>query len=91
VLEDDLGRLVRRDNAALDQLTSDLWRRDADRMAAAQSARRLAAWQGVVLAVAVISSAAFGLVVAGAARPRPGILFAAGDLAPGTLILGVRQ
>ena len=87
MLEDDLRKLAQRDDRPLSSLTADMWRREAELASAANSARRLMAWQAGVLAVAVVSSASFGLAQAASLHPKHGALFAVSDFAPSSLIL----
>ena len=88
MIENDLKQLMSRDDAPLNGLSDDIWAREAAHIASQRSARRLAAWQLAVIAVAVVSSASFGVSQAVSSHPKQSALFAAAELAPSSLILG---
>jgi len=88
MIDQDLQKLASRDPARLAQLEQDIWRREAQYVAARQSSRRLTGWQLVVMLVAVISSAGFGVSQAMTAHHSYGALFAGTELSPSNLILG---
>jgi hypothetical protein len=64
-MEQEFQKLMARDlDSRLDHLEEDIWRREAALQASAAAGRRLASWQGVVLAMAVVSSASVGVMAA---------------------------
>jgi len=89
MIDNDLARLVARDeHTDLGRLERDVWHREA----LARASRRLASWQGLVLAVGILTSATVGMSSAMAlaqhAHPSP---FTTGEkLAPSTLLFGTR-
>jgi hypothetical protein len=90
MIDQDLQKLVSRDETGLATLAQDIWQREAQVAASRQSTRRLTGWQFVVILVAVISSASVGVSRAVTAHHSHGALFAAAQLAPSNLILGGR-
>ena len=89
MMDDDLRTLAARDQSPLNELESDIWQKDLDQFSARSSARRLAGWQAGVLAIAVLSSAGFG-VLAGSPHGSADVVTPS-DLSPDFLILGSRE
>ena len=89
MLESDISRLTARERVNLDGLEADIWRRERHVLARQAASRRLASWQGLVLMLAVVSSAAMGAAVT--AHPaQPSRFVAEERLAPSNLLLGSR-
>ncbi len=87
MFERDLAALIRRETINLDRLEADIWRRER-RIAALRTARRfLASGQGLVLILAVLSSALIGASLA-SHRQAPQPFMAEEKLAPSNLLLG---
>ena len=89
MLEKDISRLNARDRVNLDGLESDVWRRERHVLALQAAARLLASWQGFVLVLAVVASAAIGAAVA-AHVAQPAAFVSEENLAPSHLLLGSR-
>jgi hypothetical protein len=89
-MDQELQRLIARDrDSRLNRLEKDIWRRESALQVSSAAGRRLVSWQGVVLAMAVISSASVGVRAASAVPPPEKSLF--GDdarLAPTALLFG---
>ncbi|MBL6612380.1 MAG: hypothetical protein ISS15_21000 [Alphaproteobacteria bacterium] len=91
MIDKDLARLIARDERAdLRRLERDVWHREAALQSLARASRRLASWQGLVLAVAILTSATIGMssgmALAQHANASP---FTTGEkLAPSTLLFG---
>lgn len=90
MIEADLEQLVRRDCARLDRLELDIWTRESELLAAHSSSKRITNWQAGILALAVLSSASFGMFRASYLRDEETALLHA-DLAPASLLLGSRE
>ena len=89
MLERDISRLNAREQVNLDGLEADIWRRERYVLARQAAGRRLASWQGLVLVLAMVASAATGAAVT--AHPAPPSSFVAEEgLAPSNLLLGSR-
>ena len=94
MIDRDIQKLIDRDKGIdLGQFEADLWRREATTRAAQGANRRLASWQGLVIAFAVVSSAAAGVSTAmTAAQTRPANVLVPGEsLAPSSLLFGTQQ
>jgi hypothetical protein len=89
MLESDISRLNAREHVNLEGLESDIWRRERQVLALRATGRWLASWQGLVLVLAVLTSAATGAVVATHLAPKAGFVAEEG-LAPSNLLLGSR-
>ena len=89
MLENDISRLNAREHFNLDGLESDIWRLERNVLARQAAGRWLASWQGLVLVLAVVTSAATGAVVATQLAPPSGFVAEEG-LAPSNLLLGSR-
>jgi hypothetical protein len=89
MLESDISRLNAREQVNLDGLESDIWRRERHVLALRTASRWLASWQGLVLVLAVVSSAATGVAVA-THLASPTSFVAEEGLAPSNLLLGSR-
>jgi len=64
MIDDDIATLVERERAPdLGRLEADIWQRETARQVRRRTARRVAAWQGIVLAAAMIGSAGAGFAV----------------------------
>jgi hypothetical protein len=89
-MDQELQRLMARDrDSRLDRLEEDIWRREAALQASIAVGRRLVSWQGVVLGMAVISSASVGLLAArGMAPPEVSWFGDGAQLAPTALLIG---
>lgn len=90
MLEKDISRLNARDRVNLDGLESDVWRRERHVQALQAAGRLLASWQGFVLALAVVISAATGAALA-AHVSQPAAFVAEENLAPSHLLLGSQR
>ncbi len=88
MLDQDLLKLIARDEKTLDRLEGDIWRREAEDVAAKSAARKIGSWQAAIALVAVIGSASLGASLALASRYDKEILFSRGDLSPAKLLLG---
>jgi hypothetical protein len=89
MLESDISRLNARERVNLDGLESDIWRRERHILARRAASRWLASSQGLVLVLAVVTSAATGVAVATHPAPPSGFV-AEESLAPSNLMLGSR-
>jgi hypothetical protein len=89
MLERDIFRLNTREHVNLDGLESDIWRRERQILAQRTASRWLASWQGLVLVLAVVTSAATGMAFATHRAPPSGFVSEEG-LAPSNLLLGSR-
>ena len=90
MLEKDISRLNARERIDLKDLESDIWRRERQVLALQAAGRQLASWQGLVLVLAVVASAASGAAVA-AHFARPSAFVVEESLAPSNLLLGSRR
>lgn len=90
MIDDMLERLQARDgDRRLDRLEQDIWAREQSLNAASAANRRLATWQGLVLSLAVMLSAAGGATAARAVPPPVTDWFGgASQSAPATLLFG---
>ena len=94
MIDDDIRRLDEREvDYSLSRLESDIWQGVAARAQQRVAARRTASFQGAIMIVAVLSSAAAGL---SAVRPvtvpaEVGRLTEGVELMPSTLLLGDRR
>lgn len=90
MINDMLERLQARDgDTRLDRLEQDIWEREHALKAALAANRRLATWQGLVLSLAVLLSAAGGATAARAVPPPATDWFGgAGQSAPAALLFG---
>jgi hypothetical protein len=85
MLEQDLTALDARETRRLEQLETDIWRRER----IVTSVRRfLASGQALILCIAILISAAVGIVIA--TRTAPPTLSHEESLAPSHLLLGVK-
>jgi hypothetical protein len=89
MLERDISRLNAREHVNLDGLESDIWRLERHVLARQAASRWLASSQGLVLVLAVVTSAATGVAVATHLAPPSGFV-AEESLAPSNLMLGSR-
>jgi hypothetical protein len=89
-MEQEFQRLMARGlDSRLDHLEEDIWRREAALQASAAAGRRLVSWQGIVLAMAVFSSASVGVMAArGMPRPEVSWFGDGAQLAPTALLAG---
>jgi hypothetical protein len=85
MLEQDLTALDAREINRLEQLETDIWRRER---IIATVKRFLASGQAVILGIAILISAAVGIVVATQATPPA--LTVEESLAPSHLLLGTK-
>ena len=89
--DSDLQKLIQRDAVTnLDRLESDVWHREASVRALEGANRRLASWQGCVIALAIIGSAGIGVStgMAAAYRHSAAQLAPVESLAPSSLLFG---
>jgi hypothetical protein len=89
MLEDDIFRLNAREQVSLGNLEWEIWRRERQFLARCAQSRRLASWQGFVLILAVMASAATGVAVAGRFS-APSSFVSEEGLAPSNLLLRSR-
>ena len=89
MLERDIFRLNALEHVSLDGLEADIWCRERHVVALQSASRWLASWQGLVLVLAVVTSAATGVAVATHLAPPAGFVAEEG-LAPSNLLLGSR-
>ena len=89
MLENDISHLNACERVNLEGLETDIWRRERHIRALRTASRMLASWQGVVLVLAVVASAAMGAAMT-ARQPQPPSFVAAERLAPSSLLLGPR-
>jgi hypothetical protein len=87
MLENDISRLNARERVNLDGLEADIWRRERHVRARQAASRMLASWQGFVLVLAVVGSAAMGAAVT-VPLAQPSSFVAEEGLAPSNLLLG---
>ncbi len=89
MIDDDIRKLVERDRRAdLGGLEADVWRREGTLRARQRTTRRVAAWQGLVMAVAIVGSATAGFAVTRQADMRQVHLVPGEELAPSNLLFG---
>ena len=91
MIEKDLAKLIARDDGAdLRRLERDVWHREAAMRAIAGASRRLASAQGLVLAMAIITSASIGVSSAMvlSRHEGPSLLTAGENLAPSSILFG---
>lgn len=91
MIEKDLAKLIARDDSAdLRRLERDVWHREAAMRAIAGASRRLASAQGLVLALAIVTSATIGMSSARimSQHERPSPLTTGENLAPSSLLFG---
>jgi hypothetical protein len=91
MIDNDLQKLIARDGATdLGRLEADIWHREAGVRAGDGASRRLASWQGSVIALAVIGSAGIGVStgMAAAYHNRATPLTPVESLAPSSLLFG---
>ena len=88
MLDQDLQKLITRDENPLDRLEGDIWRREAEGAAAKLAARKIGSWQAAIALIAVVSSASIGASLAVASRSEQNTLFSRADLSPAKLLLG---
>lgn len=90
MIDHDLEKLVARDSGVdLRRLERDIWYREASARALEGANRRLASWQGLVIALAIIGSASMGMSTAMTAAYHHGALLTPGEnLAPSALLFG---
>ncbi|MBS0521721.1 MAG: hypothetical protein JSR90_23715 [Proteobacteria bacterium] len=88
MIDDDIRKLVERDRGAdLGALEADIWRREGLLRTRRRTTRRVAAWQGAVMAVAIAGSASAGFAIARQADPHQAQLLVPGEqFAPSTLL-----
>jgi hypothetical protein len=94
MIDDDIRELVERERRPdLGRLEADVWRQEATLRAGQRTTRRVAAWQGVVMAVATIASASAGFAfTVSLAESRQSALMMPGEkLAPSTLLFGLHR
>jgi hypothetical protein len=94
MIDDDIRKLIERERGTdLGGLEADIWRREAALQAHRRATQRVAAWQGVVMAVAMIGSAGAGFAYAmHPADARHDSLMMPGErLAPSTLLFGAHR
>ena len=89
MLENDISRLNARERVNLEGLEADIWCRERHVQALQAASRMLASWQGFVLVLAVVASAAIGAAVTVHLAP-PSSFVAEEGLAPSNLLLGSR-
>lgn len=87
MLESDISRLNAREPVNLDGLEADIWRRERHVLALQAASRMLASWQGFVLVLAVVASAATGAAVTVHLAPASSFIAEEG-LTPSNLLLG---
>ena len=87
MLERDIYALNARERINLDGLEADIWHRERHLRALQAASRLLASWQGLILALAVVASAAAGVLAARYMMPSSGLV-AEESMAPSTLLLG---
>jgi hypothetical protein len=91
MIDEDIQKLVARDRSVeLPALEADVWRREASLAANRRASRKLAAWQGVLMAVAVTGSAiaGFATTVQSTDAQPTSQLMPGWNLAPSALLLG---
>jgi hypothetical protein len=87
MLENDISALCERDSVNLDELETDIWRREHQLRALRAAGRFTASGQGLILLLAVTLSAATGISAASKiAKPMAPLV--ENSLAPSTLLLG---
>ena len=89
MLDKDISRLNARERVNLGGLETDIWRRERQVRTLKAASRKLASWQGLVLVLAVMGSAATGAAVTLHLAP-PSSFVAEEGLAPSNLLLGSR-
>lgn len=88
MLENEISRLNARERFNLDDLESDIWRRERHLQARRAATRRVASYQALVLLLAVAGSGMAGAAMAGQFAP-PSTFVAEENLAPSHLLLGM--
>ena len=91
MIDHDLQKLIQRDAVTdLGRLEADIWHREASVRVVEGASRRLASWQGVVMALAIVSTASIGVSagMAAAYRHRAAQLTPVETLAPSSLLFG---
>jgi hypothetical protein len=91
MIEREIQDLVRRDGAInLQKLEADIWAREAEIQASRRARRTLASLQAVVVALAVVTSAALGTAMVRSApvTRQVSLLNPGASLAPSTLLFG---
>ena len=93
MIDDDIRALAARDNGRdLGSLEADMWRRERSLRIRRSATRRVAAWQGVVMAIAIAGSASAGFALTRQPDPREARLGIPGEqLAPSTLLFGAHR
>lgn len=93
MIDDDIRALAARDEGTdLGSLEADIWRRDSGLRLRQRAARRVAALQGVVMALAIAGSASAGFALTRQADPHQARLGIPGEqLAPSTLLFGAHR
>lgn len=94
MIDEDIRKLVVRDqNGGLTALEADIWRREAYLQANSRATRKLAAWQGLLMALAVTGSATAGFAITvQSPEARPATQLVPGEnLAPSALLLGTHR
>jgi hypothetical protein len=94
MIDDDINKLIERDSRIdLQTLEADIWRLEAGIRAGQKVSRSLASWQGLVIVLAVLSSASVGISTAmNSANARPGNVLVPGEnLAPSSLLFGAQR
>ncbi|HYK79674.1 MAG TPA: hypothetical protein VEU95_08595 [Micropepsaceae bacterium] len=91
MIDRDIQKLIARDAGTdLRRLERDIWYREAATRTLESANRRLASWQGLVIALAIVSSASVGISTAmtAAARHRVAPFSVGENLAPSSLLFG---
>jgi len=87
MLEKDIDALNAHEPINLEGLEADIWRRERKLASLRSASRSLASWQGAVLLLAVICSAAIGMSTASKIA-KPTAPLAEENLAPSALLMG---
>jgi hypothetical protein len=93
MIDNDLRQLDERAlDHSLDHLEADIWRGVAAYARQREAARRVASFQGVVIVLALLGSAAVGVNMARPGSPAgdPVVLASGAELMPSHLLLGER-
>ena len=91
MIDDDIRRLGERDHdRSLNRLESDIWRGVAARARRREAARKITSFQGAIMILALLGSAAAGLRIVQPTDARAEVpLMASGiELMPSSLLLG---
>lgn len=91
MIDHDLQKLIQRDAVTdLGRLEADIWHREASVRVVEGASRRLASWQGFVMALAIVSTASIGVSAGMAAvnQQRVAPLTPVERFAPSTLLFG---